>query len=101
MYDKYAITNKYLVILVDSYQREYVIIRSLWGRGADCVLNMRVVNTDAKYYQQRPLEKCPLTADCENKRKYIESCLQQRRHFFPFVASVHGMVDMETKATLK
>ena len=32
---------------------------------------------------------------------YLEACLQQRRHFSPFVASVDGLLGVEAKATLK
>ena len=32
---------------------------------------------------------------------YLEACLQQRQHFSPFVASVDGLLGMETTATLK
>ena len=32
---------------------------------------------------------------------YLEACLQQRRHFPPFVASVDGMLGVEATAPLK
>ena len=32
---------------------------------------------------------------------YLEACLQQCRHFSPFVASVDGMLGVEATATLK
>ena len=32
---------------------------------------------------------------------YLETCLQQRRHFFFFVASVDRLLGMEATATLK
>ena len=32
---------------------------------------------------------------------YLESCLQKRRHFSPFVASVDGILGVEATATLK
>ena len=32
---------------------------------------------------------------------YLEVCLQQRRHFSPFVASVDGLLGVEATATLK
>ena len=32
---------------------------------------------------------------------YLEACLQQRRHFSPFVASVDGMLGVEATTTLK
>ena len=32
---------------------------------------------------------------------YLEACIQQRRHIFPFVASVDGILDVEAEATMK
>ena len=32
---------------------------------------------------------------------YLEACLQQRRHFSPFVASVYGLMGVEATANLK
>ena len=32
---------------------------------------------------------------------YLESCLHQRRHFSPFVASVDGLLGVEATTTLK
>ena len=33
--------------------------------------------------------------------KYIETCLQQRLHFSPFVVSVDGILGVDSEATLK
>ena len=35
------------------------------------------------------------------KKMYLEACLQQRRHFSTFVASVDGLLGVEATATLK
>ena len=32
---------------------------------------------------------------------YLEACLQQHRHFYPFVASINGLLGVEATATLK
>ena len=32
---------------------------------------------------------------------YLEACLQQHRHFSPFIASVDGLLGVEATATLK
>ena len=62
---------------------------------------MRVVNTDAPTYQNKEPDKCLHEAERWKKKMYLEACLQQRRHFYPFVTSVDGMMDMEATATLK
>ena len=40
-------------------------------------------------------------AEKSKKKMYLECCLQQRRHFSPFVASVDGLICVEATATLK
>jgi hypothetical protein len=37
----------------------------------------------------------------EKKKKYLEACLAQRRHFTPFVVSTDGLLDREAKILLK
>jgi hypothetical protein len=37
----------------------------------------------------------------EKKKKYIEACLEQRRHFSPFVASTDGLLGKESRTLLK
>ena len=62
---------------------------------------MRVVNTDAKYHYAKIPEKCLQDVEWGKKRMYLEACLQQRRHFYPFFASVDGLLGVEAMATLK
>ena len=62
---------------------------------------MRVVNTDALTYQMKAPEKCLHEAEKRKKNMYLEACLQQRRHFYPSVASVDGLLGVEGTATLK
>ena len=62
---------------------------------------MRVVNTDALTYRTNNPEKCLHQAERGKKKMYMEACLQQLRHFSPFVASVDGLLGVEATATLK
>ena len=62
---------------------------------------MCVVNTDAKSYWEKSHEKFLEEAENSKKKMYLEGCLQQRRHFSPFVASVDGLLGVEATATLK
>ena len=84
-----------------SEQKGYLLIRDHWANGTDSVHDMRVVNTDAKFYWGRSPEKCLEEAERGKKKIYLEACLQQRLHFSPFVASVDGLLGVEAKATLK
>ena len=47
------------------------------------------------------LKKYLQEAERAKKRMYLEACLQQRRHFSPFVDSVDGLLGVEATATLK
>ena len=62
---------------------------------------MRVVNIDEKSYSANPPEKCLQEAERANNQIYLEACVQQRRHFSPFVVSVDGFLVVEAPATLK
>jgi hypothetical protein len=76
-------------------ERGDLLIRGFWARGTDCILDVRVTDTDAKSYCKRPPAKVLGTQEKEKKRKYLENCLQQRRHFTPFVVSVDGLLGKE------
>ena len=82
-------------------QKGNLLIRDLWQQGIDSVHNMQVVNTDAQSHRTKYPEKCPKETERGEKRMYLEACLQQRRNFSPFVASVDGMLRVEATATLK
>ena len=78
-----------------------LLICDLWQQGTDSVHNMRVVNTDALTYMTKDPERFMHKAERKKKQKYLEACLQQRRHFSPFIASVDGLLGVEATATLK
>ena len=62
---------------------------------------MRVVNTDTPTHRTKDPAKCLHEAKRGKKRMYLEACLQQRRHFSPFVALVDGLLGVEELATLE
>ena len=82
-------------------QKGDLLLRYLWYNGTDSVHNMPVVNIDAKSYWKKSPEKCLEEADKSKKKMYLECCLQQRRHFSPFVAYVDGLLGVEATDTLK
>ena len=61
---------------------------------------MRVVNTDVKYHMSKATEKCLQETERGKQRMYLEACLQKRRHFSPFFASVDGLLRVEATSTL-
>ena len=62
---------------------------------------MHVVNTVTLYYQNKSPEKRLQTEKKEKKNNYLESYLQQRCQFYPFVVSVDGIIGAEVDAMLK
>ena len=62
---------------------------------------MHDVNTYAKYHLAKTPEKCLQEAEQAKKKMYLEACIQQSRHFSPFVFSVDRLMDLKSTATLK
>ena len=90
--DRTEVSNKHMGTVVDYKQKGRIIIRYLWEKGTDCMLDMRVVNTYSKSYQMRPPEKGFMKAEKNYKYNYLDSCIQQRWTFSLFVASFGGLV---------
>jgi hypothetical protein len=78
-----------------------VCIRGLWSRGTDCIIDVRVTDTDAKSNLTRDPAKVLEVHEKEKKNKYLKACLEQRRDFTPFVVSTDGLIGKEAKTSLK
>ncbi len=68
-----------------------LLIRGLWSRGTDCIIDVRVTDTDAKSYRSKDPAKVLEAQEREKKKKYLQACLGQRRNFIPFVVSTDGL----------
>ena len=75
-----------------TWQKGDLLIRDLWQNGTGSVHNMRVVNNGARSQRTKDPERSLQEAERGKKWMYLEACLQQRRHFSPFVASVDGLM---------
>jgi hypothetical protein len=65
-----------------------VSIRGLWTRGTDCIIDVRVTDTDARAISPKtPPRSWKLT---KRRKKEEIACLEQRRTFTPFVVSTDG-----------
>ena len=82
-------------------QKGDLLSRYRWQQWRDSVQDRRVVNTDAMLYVRISAEKCLQEAERGKKKIYLEACLQKRRQFSPFVASLDGLLGVEATATLK
>ena len=77
------------------------LIRGLWEPGTDAIYDVRITDCDALSYRGQSSEAVLANQRKAKKRKYLQSCLEQRRHFTPFVASTDGLLDREASALLK
>ena len=78
-----------------------ILIRGLWARGTDCIIDVRVTDVDAKSNRSKDPLKVLAAHEREKKKKYLGACLEQRRHFSPFVVSTDGLLGKEAKILLK
>ena len=56
----------------------------------DRIIDVRVTDSDAPSYRTRNPYSVIGSQEAEKKKKYLRSCLEQRRTFVPFVVSVDG-----------
>ena len=78
-----------------------VLIRGLFQRATDCILDVKVSDLDAKSYSKRAPAAALRSLERAKKRQYLQPCLEQRRHFVPFVASVDGLLGSEAQEVLR
>jgi hypothetical protein len=69
-----------------------ILIRGLWSRSTDCIIDVRITDVDAKSNRSKDSDKVLSDHEREKKKKCLGACLEQRRHFSPFVVSTDGLV---------
>ena len=62
-----------------------------------CVFELLILSTDTASYDGRHPHKIMSQHERSKKEKYIEACLERRRHFMPLVFSVEGVMGEERK----
>ena len=78
-----------------------VLIRGLWERGTDCIIDVRVTDTNAKSVIRRNPEDVLEAQEREKMKKHLKACQDQRRHFTPFVISCTGSIGKQAKALIR
>ena len=71
------------------------MIRGLWNRMEECILDVRVTNLDSTSYKKRDLGKVLESQAKEERNKHLEACKRQRKDFSSFVVSTDGMLEDE------
>jgi hypothetical protein len=82
-------------------KRGDLLVRGLFQRGMDCIIDVRVTDLDAKSYRNQDPAKVLANQEKQKKSKYLQECLQQRRAFVPFVVSTDGMLGYEANNLLR
>ena len=77
-----------------------LFIKGLFERNQDCIIDVRVTDTDAPSYRTRNPYSVIKSQEAEKKKKYLRLCLEQRRIFVPFVVSVDGLIGKEGRSPL-
>ena len=75
--------------------------RDYWARGTDCILDIRVTDTDAQSNRSKDPKAVLAQHEQQKKKKYLAACLAQRRHFTPFVVSADGLLGNEAQSVLQ
>jgi hypothetical protein len=81
--------------------RGEMLIRGLWARGTDCIIGVRIADVDAKSNRSEDSDEVSAAHKRKKKKKHLGACLEQRRHFSPFVASADGLLGEEAKILLR
>ncbi len=77
-----------------------LLIQGLWARGTDCIIDVRVTDLDCKSNRSKDPHKVLAQHEQAKKKKYLEACTEQRRHFSPFAVSTDGVIGKEARALL-
>ena len=84
-----------------SDDRGDVAVQNFWRKGTTCIFDIRVTDTDAPTYRHQEPLKVLDKQESQKKSKYLEACIERRRHFTPLVFSVDGLQGTETSAAIK
>jgi hypothetical protein len=86
---------------VSKSDRGDIFVRGLWDPQTGCILDVRVTDLDQPSQISMDPAKVLRKHENEKKRKYLQPCLDQRRHFSPFVVSTDGMLGREASCLIK
>jgi hypothetical protein len=59
-----------------------ILIRGLWVRGTNCIIDVRSMDVDAKLNRSKDPDKVLATHEQEKKKKYLEACLKAFLHLW-------------------
>ena len=86
---------------VPKEDRGDVAVDGFWSRQTTCIFDIRVTDADSASYSQKDTAKSLANQEREKKQKYLQACLDRRRHFTPLVFTVDGVPGVEAQRAIK
>ena len=66
----------------------------------DSIVDIRITYPEANSHRNSTVEKILKKQEKEKKKKYLQPCLERRRHFTPFVTTTNGLMGKEAQKFL-
>ena len=79
----------------DKGTRGDVIVRGVWDRQVDAIIDVKLGDSDADTYKYEPMTVLLTRWENIKKDKHGKHCNNQRKHVLPFVLSVDVMLGRE------
>ena len=67
--------------------RGHIGIRGFWAKQFNCIVDIRITYPESNSNRNSTVEKLLEKQEKEKKKKYLQPCLERRRHFTPFIAT--------------
>ena len=81
-------------------ERGDVLIRGFWERSTDCIIDVRICDVHQPSHANRKPASILKSSENDKKKKCLQPCMEQRRHFTPFVVSCEGLMGREADVFL-
>ena len=86
---------------IDNGDRGDLLVRNFYEKGTDLILDFRICDINQPSYLLKKPENILKHAESAKKKKYLNACIEQRRHFAPIVISCEGMMGREASIFFK
>ena len=77
-----------------------MLVRGLWGRQVDAIIDVTLGDADVDSYKYEPMTALLARWETIKNYKHGKDCHYQRKHFLPFVLLVDGMLEREAQVVL-
>ena len=91
-----ALDPKYLT--QEKALRGDIMCCGFYARDTDLILDVRITDADNPTNKVQPVDKVLWEHECKKKNLYLCKCLDQQRHFAPYVVTADGALGKEVRA---